>query len=576
MGGQPSAAPPGSAPARHRPLTGPGRPAARPGGAYEPAPPVRQGPAGLEVDFCGEDGRTRTFAFAELPLPGLHADLVAAFATRLGPTGELRTRAAAGTEWVLLRQFLLALASLPHPPRDITELTPQHLRRYALHRASSCGQRRIHAELRRLRVLLGKVDPRDRLRPDLVAELEQRRVLGPDSGGRPGYSEQEFQRIMVAARCDVAAIRDRLRAGERRAALALAATLPQPLDHAQAELAEIARTGVVPTRGLTDRGFPDWPATIASASRLFLVDADLAPLLVLGVGVTGRNVETLKELPVSHQVLDGRVVALEVVKRRRGPGRSRQTVHWEIGRPSRQLHTPGGYYPLLQELTRRSRSFSGSSTIWSIWAARSGHISPFASLLGRKLNLDRWARLHDLRGDDDQPLSLHLGRLKTTVEVRTTKAAGGHLPSAVRTNTIDVLFRHYESGPPTRSPPRWPTPNSRPTARTCASLPVRSSRSATTRPRRPAASRSAPPPPGRPWTATWTPCSPPAWTTSTAPSRTAQAPAGCRCCGACGARTRWLPTSTSRGCWRCWTTWRLPGRRWTWTPGGVGTATPGC
>jgi hypothetical protein len=44
---------------------------------------------------------------------------------------------------------------------------------------------------------------------------------------------------------------------------------------------------------------------------------------------------------------------------------------------------------------------------------------------------------------------LDFNRLKTSVEVRRTKQMGGHLPSAVRSNTLPVLFRHYLRGDPT-------------------------------------------------------------------------------------------------------------------------------
>ncbi len=36
-----------------------------------------------------------------------------------------------------------------------------------------------------------------------------------------------------------------------------------------------------------------------------------------------------------------------------------------------------------------------------------------------------------------------MSRLKKTVEVRTTRELGGHLPSASRTNTPDISFMHY-------------------------------------------------------------------------------------------------------------------------------------
>lgn len=92
---------------------------------------------------------------------------------------------------------------------------------------------------------------------------------------------------------------------------------------AAAMLAEMARTGYVPQLVAgTGRGSAlAMEARLTLASRLFLLDADLAPLIVLGVGLTGRNAETIKELPAAHTVLEDRAVKLEVVKRRRGDQR---------------------------------------------------------------------------------------------------------------------------------------------------------------------------------------------------------------------------------------------------------------
>jgi hypothetical protein len=52
------------------------------------------------------------------------------------------------------------------------------------------------------------------------------------------------------------------------------------------------------------------PARRRIAERLFLTMPDLAPLLVLLVAVTGRNIETIKELPAEHRILEGRAVEL--------------------------------------------------------------------------------------------------------------------------------------------------------------------------------------------------------------------------------------------------------------------------
>ena len=196
---------------------------------------------------------------------------------------------------------------------------------------------------------------------------------------------------------------------------------------------------------------PDYTAWVSAAQHLFLAEQDLVPLLVLAVALTGRNPETVKELPAAHQVLEDRAVAVGIIKRRRGKALSRQSVHWEIGPESRQLHTPGGLYLLVHELTRRIRAISGTESLWSVWSGRSGvngHAAPFANSLTRSLDLSRWAAAQGLTADapdggEPGPLELRLDRLKTTAEARRAKATGGHLPSTATTNTMDVSYLHY-------------------------------------------------------------------------------------------------------------------------------------
>ena len=72
---------------RRLPKTGRGRSAAWPDGFYQPDPPAGPVPAddgSLQVAFAGEDGRTFTYSFARLPLPGMHEQLAVAFAARTG------------------------------------------------------------------------------------------------------------------------------------------------------------------------------------------------------------------------------------------------------------------------------------------------------------------------------------------------------------------------------------------------------------------------------------------------------------------------------------------------------------
>jgi len=104
----------------------------------------------------------------------------------------------------------------------------------------------------------------------------------------------------------------------------------------------------------------------------------------------------------------------------------------------------------VHQLTARGRRISGSSSLWSVWRSSPDnapcageHHDPFASWLGQSVSLGGWARRHDLLGDDGSVLPVQLGRLRTSAEVRRTRQLGGYLPSAARTNTMQVLWNSY-------------------------------------------------------------------------------------------------------------------------------------
>ncbi|MBQ0927542.1 hypothetical protein [Saccharopolyspora endophytica] len=436
--------------------TGRGQVAAVPRGFYS-SPSVEPGEEGSPVvRFAGEDGRERVFRFAELPLAALHADLAAAFAARVGPGGGRRTQRAATAQWQTLRLFLVVLAGLADPPLRVEELRIRHLERHRLTRLQTCSEKTARKNLQDLMLVLREL-PAARLDPALLDYLWQRgHGLDVQSDSRPGYSDRELSAIVAAARSDVAAIRDRIAAGERL----LTRFTQEPglltdAERKQAEqLADMARTGHVRV-DYRDIPFGEQAAARSAAARqLFVVDADLAPLMVYAAALTGRNPETLKELPAQHRVLEGQAVALTVTKRRRGKANALSTVHWSTAAdPQRQLSTPGSFYLLLHQLMARSRAFSGTSSVWSIWAGTgrgrylhvdtAGHIGPFDAELARKLKLGDWARRHGLVDDAGAPLELLLTRIRKTVEVRTAKAVGGHLPSARLTNTAETSYAHY-------------------------------------------------------------------------------------------------------------------------------------
>ena len=436
--------------------TGPGRPSALPPGPYSSPEHVRPGEAGAEVAFTGDDERQRVFGTAELALPGWRAPVAAAFAARTGIIGGLRTLASAESTWQATRRFVSFLSLLPPPPSSPGDLTAAHLDAFHAEKSRTMSKRGALAELRRVLLLLEQAPLKAVLAPDVVDYLG-RRWRDPRANGVPGYSDGELARIVAAARSDAVAIVARIEAGEQLASSYREA--PSALSPAQEaagrELAEMAETGLVPC---PDGAIPEllrW--RVKTAERLFLTLRDVVPLIILAVVLTGRNVETLKELPVQHRLLEDKAVEVTVVKRRRGAGRWHDQATWEIGPPSRRLHTPGGFYLLLCRLTESSRAFSGSTTVWSVWrnGHRAGvagtlaeHWDPFSDKLRTQLGLCDWADRHDLRGDDGRRLKLDMNRLRTSAEVRRTRQMGGHLPSAARTNTMQTLWSSYLRGDP--------------------------------------------------------------------------------------------------------------------------------
>jgi hypothetical protein len=149
------------------------------------------------------------------------------------------------------------------------------------------------AELRRL---FQHAPLRDQVAPEAAEYLAQR-TLDMKSPGRSGYSDGELDRIVTAARTDVAAIDQRLRRGEEllhswrtdRENLS-------PADwHLARRLSGIAESGIVPRQ--VAGGVLSSQQRMALSGHLFVTRADLEPLVVLMIAVSGSNSETVKELP---------------------------------------------------------------------------------------------------------------------------------------------------------------------------------------------------------------------------------------------------------------------------------------
>ncbi|MGW0908118.1 hypothetical protein [Streptomyces sp. NPDC002853] len=446
--------------------TGPGRISAAPAGEYEPPPSVvRQRTGGLVVDFTGDDGRQETFDLGRLPVVGWHDFLAEAFALRTGPSGALRTLASAANCFRFIVKWAYFLQGQGIGAERPELLSQEHVRAfYADTEGSDVSRYVLQSAIRTLfsdQRLVGRI-------PEPAMNALNRTLPKPRGQAVGGYSSGEWDRLVAAARADTARIARRIRAAEEL--LRRFRTAPHELSADELARGEtldaMATTGVVPIF----RGGPLDRERRILASQLFLTWADLAPIMVLLAAVTGRNGETLKELPADHRILEGRAVELEVIKRRRGRQHWFQTVTWEIGPPNRELHTAGGLYLLLLELTARSREFCGASSAVCFWrvGARAGvtatkeeHWAPFeqALRLAASIELRKWSKTRHpalfADANDDQheprPLQVTFNKIKTTTDARRTRQMGGHLPSAAKTNTAQVLFTNYLSADePTR------------------------------------------------------------------------------------------------------------------------------
>ena len=294
-----------------------GRRAPIPGTQYDVPAAVAGSSTDLVVQFVGDDGRTCSWPVGELPLPRWHSAVATALAARTGPAGGARTRSSAREVWNAISRLLRFLAALPVPPSAPALLTATHLDLYVQHRMKTSRRNYVLASVAELRRLFQYPPLRERVAPEVADYLAQR-TLDMKSPGRSGYSDGELDRIVTAARTDVAAIEQRLLHGE--ALLSRWRTDRESLCPADlylaAQLVGIAESGIVPHQ--VAGGVLGTQQRMALAGRLFVTRADLEPLVVLMIAMSGRNSETVKELPGYHQVVEGRAVELTAIKRRRG------------------------------------------------------------------------------------------------------------------------------------------------------------------------------------------------------------------------------------------------------------------
>ncbi|MGD0606601.1 MAG: hypothetical protein ABSA53_23835 [Streptosporangiaceae bacterium] len=402
-----------------------GRKAGLPGAGTAAGDHGLRGDGGLVVRCYSQDGsQQRDFSFAELPGPeAIRRTLAQAFARRTAPATRLNSIDSMCAVFLAARRFTSYLAQLAAPPVTVSELMPGHIDGFRAWRSQQ--SRWSEGETREIRFLLRLADGPGE---ELLARCCQPSPpqARPEMNKRDSYSRDEFRRIADAARADLRAAAERIRASRAELARYRAGELADP-DRRLELMDFIDRYGDLPRyaarTGTSTRGLvKHWTCTfgtineIASWTYLTSMEA-IAGAILLGV-MTGQNESVLLETPAAHHRADGHTgtpatAIVDAVKPRRGR-RAYMTValsevpDW-ISIPDEpeaisardQLHTPFGVYALLHELTAPARAAAGSGKLLTAWIGKGGPRQPYGlrPLTGSLgwFYADRWSSRHCLR-----------------------------------------------------------------------------------------------------------------------------------------------------------------------------------
>lgn len=369
-------------------------------GSEPPQPPTVSPTA---VAFRAADGRTHTFRLAELPCPALHLEMAKGLAGVLKSVGALPT---AQAYFSTVRRFLAFLDSLGEPLDSLSSLRERHLGQYVTIRRTMTSAGACYQDMTSLCRLLRNA-PYGSLSPEVGTLITTRGRLPFTRPGsrlpthllRPALEQpvsyltrNEFEQLMGAAAGDAVAVRDRIDRGDSL----LAAYRADPPSSACTDV-EIESLDLH-VLDLFDR--TDSPAKRADVARgLFLTREDLAPLLVLGTGLSGLRPSELLNLPASHQHDTVRgTVTIRVPDHRHG---GHANLRWELRASDDQPLGPGDLYLMVHRLTERARRASGSDRLWCLWSLTGPGTMPPRSVAPL---LKEWAHRHRLSDDAGLPL----------------------------------------------------------------------------------------------------------------------------------------------------------------------------
>ncbi|WP_147430078.1 hypothetical protein [Frondihabitans australicus] len=370
-------------------------------------------------------------------------------------SGTRNTLASAKSLWSDCRKVVRYLSEEAPDLPGLGALRVEHAREFwaDLTRKNSASAAAI---IGNVNVVLGSDDSLDSgFLVELGRPRRQNRSANRDGLGKD-LSDAEFERVKAAARSQVVDIRQRVRKGHRliEAYRNDPEAVPAHERRLAALLTEFADTGFMPVLAPLGPDYQYNKGRMKFAAHISLVEADMMPLLALFCCLSGRNSEIVKELPFRHEIRDGVALSCKVVKRRSGKHSWNETAVWEIGRESRQLHEPGGFFLLIQELTSMARPHVDQDRLFLTWVNpygkyRDGFRFAWSQGLDQiKMLWAHWAREQNLVNDDGGELVFDLNAVRTAFIRQRSRALGGHAPSSTFQNSLEVLFDNYLRGDP--------------------------------------------------------------------------------------------------------------------------------
>ncbi|WP_369035482.1 hypothetical protein [Streptomyces adonidis] len=389
--------------------------------------------------------------------PTLRDALVAAFVKRTAPGAGLTSVDSFEKVHRSVVLFDRYLATLPWPPRELSQVTPEHFdgffdsRQHIAYAAN---------ELADLRQVLNKADGVSEALAGRLAGWMPKRPLGEP---KQSYSREEFKRIGDATRSVLRTAAKRIRDNRVTLQQFRSGELVAGADRRLARRLELLdwadRFADVPRKPKfsswsAGEAFPlPWVQKYGSVrehvSGLHLTAEETTAGAVLLAVMTGENPEVILKSPAAHHRADGYTggpgtAIVDLRKPRRGRRAYMNLALTEvpdwISIPEKpedlstrdELHTPFGLYVLLHELTARSRALTGGNRLLVGYCAAGGGgvgrgLRPISegsgpvSRLGQALGL--------MRDEPDEegnpvPLALRLDLLRLTyIELHQTSVA---------------------------------------------------------------------------------------------------------------------------------------------------------